>query len=159
MKQVIRNLTQLMPWVAGCEFYVQFWRTCQDLCVLWFCHWLIVTQSWPRLSRGLISSLGRTPYLIDFHITYSLLRPSKADKVLQIVNLGNLSSYWPRNISSFTKKLFLKKGCQQPFFSRLRKMPTFVLCPKQATALSLSLSAVNQNRSTPASSQPKTSSL
>lgn len=152
MKQVIRNLTQLMPWVEGYEVSVEYWTSGFSGLSLINCDsGLSQAFSGPQFLH-----IREDPILNRSHITNShsydllkLVRKSCGSRIY-------LSSYWPWNSSSFTETLFLKKGCQQPFFGRLRQMPTLVPSPKQGPALSFSLSTVDQNSSTPAGSLPKT---
>lgn len=102
-------------------------RRCQDRWVPRVCPWLHATQRCPRLSLGLTFFIRRTPYLIDSTSHTHAADLLKLVKVLRFINLGILSSYWPWNISSFTEKLFLKEGCQRPFWGRLRKVSTSAL--------------------------------
>lgn len=77
----MKPLTQRAPWVEGCELYVECCRSVRTSGSP-VCHWLNATQGCPRLSLGLTLFIREDPILNRFHITYSLVRPSKADKSL-----------------------------------------------------------------------------
>lgn len=124
---MICNLTPRTPWADGCELCVECCGGVRTSGFPGSVTGYMQLSAVPGFLWASLSSLGRTPFVTDSTSHTHSSDLLELVRVLWIINLGILSSYWPWNISSFTEKLFLKEGCQRPFWGRLRKVSTSAL--------------------------------
>lgn len=95
---------------------------------------LIVPEDCPELSLGLTLLTREDSLTNRFHVTDTFLWHSKAaKKVLGIINLGSLSSYWPWNLSFFIEKLVTEERMSEAISGKGQENVHFCSRPRAGT--------------------------